>query len=214
MGRVLLRHCLESIHPRIRQVAISSGDGQLVGNTLEILDQPQAKHGGNGPQLAQLQGTHGLVSGDKGAERPGVDLRIDVRNQFGHDVVNPGQPGGSPGQEARQLPAVAPGQVPPGHLDLFLDQIEVVEKPLRGRGYAPAGTYGQGGAMEGSEILLVSVQSRQQPVGAAQRDDPVALRQGAGVARELFDAEQLGPQGRIDRVWTRTGLPRPPGLPA
>jgi hypothetical protein len=40
----------------------------------------------------------------------------------------------------------------------------------------------------------------------------VIRRQGPGMARELFDAEQLGPQWRLARA--RARLPSDPGLPA
>ena len=79
---------------------------------------------------------------------------------------------------------------------------------------APVGVDGDAAAIEGPEALLVLVESRQQGVRAESRSNPMLRRQGPGVARELFDAEQLGPQGRLARTRTRTRLRSPPDLPA
>ena len=75
----------------------------------------------------------------KARERSGIDLRIHMRDQFEHDVVNARQSGGRTVQEAGQLPAVAARQMPPGHLDLLFDQVEIVEQPFGGGSDAAAG---------------------------------------------------------------------------
>ncbi len=102
--------------------------------------------------------------------------------------------------------------MPPGHLDLLFNQVEIVEEPF-GRGSdAPAGIHGQGRAIEGPKALLVLAQAGQQPVGAVPGRDSMVRRKDMGMAPELFDAEQLGPQGRLAR--TRSRLPGSPVLPA
>jgi hypothetical protein len=45
-------------------------------------------------------------------------------------------------------------------------------------------------------------------------DELVIRRQGSGMARELFDAEQLGPQRRLARAWARTRMSGHPVLKA
>ena len=67
VGRIFLRHLLQPIHPHVRQIAIVPGDGQAGGDALQILNQPQPQHDRNGPELAQFQSGHRLVSGDEGA---------------------------------------------------------------------------------------------------------------------------------------------------
>ena len=94
VGRVLLRHLLQTIHPQIRQVAIRPGKGQPGGDALEIFNQSQAQHDRNGPQLSQFQGMHRLVSGDEGVQRFRINLGIHMRDQFEHDVINARQSGG------------------------------------------------------------------------------------------------------------------------
>jgi hypothetical protein len=46
------------------------------------------------------------------------------------------------------------------------------------------------------------------------RDEPVIRRQRPGMARELFDAEQLGAQRRLARARAQMRWPGHPGLPA
>jgi hypothetical protein len=104
--------------------------------------------------------------------------------------------------------------MPPGELNLLFDQVEVVEKPFGGGSDAPAWIYGERRAIESPEALLVSIQSGQQAVGAVLRDELVIRRQGSGMARELFDAEQLGPQRRLARARARTHMSGHPVLKA
>ena len=187
-----------TIHPPVREIAILPGDGQPGGDALQIFNQPQPQHNWNRPQLAQFQGTHGLVSGDEGVERSRINLCIHVRDELEHDVVNSRKSGGRAVHQAGQLPAVAMGQMPPGHLDLLLDQVEVVEKPFGGGSDAPAGTDGEGRAIEGSQDVLVVAQLGQQTVGALPGDYLVIGCESFGMPRQLFDTEQLGPQRRRD----------------
>ena len=123
-----------------------------------------------------------------------------MRDQFEHDVINARQSGGRTVREAGQFPAVAPGQMPPGHLDLLFDQVKVIEQPFGGGSDAPALVHGEGRAIEGSQDLLVLIQPGEQPVGAAPGDDLVIRRERLGMARQLFDAEQLRPQRRLARA--------------
>ncbi len=93
---------------------------------------------------------HRLIGGDKSTERCRINLRIHMRNQFEHDVIDARQSGARAVQEAGQLPAVVTGQMPLGHLDLLFDQVKVVEQPFGGGSDAPAWIYGEGRAIESS----------------------------------------------------------------
>ena len=61
--------------------------------------------------------------------------------------------------------------MPPGQLDLFLDQVEIIEQPFGRGGDAPGLVHRQGRAVEGPDNLLVFIQSGQQPVGPPARAD-------------------------------------------
>jgi hypothetical protein len=87
--------------------------------------------------------------------------------------------------------------MPPGHLNLLLDQIKVIQQPFGGRSDTPALAHGQCGAIESSDEVLVLVQPRQQTVGTLPGDYLVAGCEAFGMARQLFDTEQLGPQRRL-----------------
>jgi hypothetical protein len=89
--------------------------------------------------------------------------------------------------------------MPPGHLDLFFDQVEVVKKPFGGRSDTLAWTYGESLAIEASQYVLVLAQPGQQTIGTVSGDYLVMGGQSLGMAGQLFDTEQLGPQWRLDR---------------
>ncbi len=161
------------------------------GDALQVLDQPQPQHDGDGPQLAQFQGTDRLVSSDEGVERPRINLCIHVRDEFEHNVINAGKSGGRAVHQTRQLPTVAMGQMPPGHLHLLFDQVEVVEQPFGGGSDPPIGMRGEGRAVEGSENVFVLAQLGQQTVGALPGDYLVTGRESLGMACQLFNTEQL-----------------------
>ena len=63
----------------------------------------------------------------------GVHAPVDVRDQFQRDAVDARIARRGAVRQPRQLPAVRRRQVPPGRPDLLLDQIKIVQQPLRRR---------------------------------------------------------------------------------
>jgi hypothetical protein len=57
-------------------------------------------------------------------------------------------------------------------------------------------------------------QAGQQTVGTLPGDDLVIGGESFGMARQLFDTEQLGPQWRLAHDWVRTRVSGHPGLKA
>ena len=140
-----------------------------------------------------------LVSRDEGAQRFGINLRIHMRNQFEHQVIDARKPGRRTRDEAGQFTAVAPRQMPAGHLDLLLDQVEIVEQPFGRVGDAPGLVHRLGRAVVGPQYLFILTQPRQQSVRAPPRDDRVVFGQRFGMLDQLFDAEHFSPQRRFVR---------------
>ena len=97
--------------------------------------------------------------------------------------------------------------MPPGQLNLLFDQVEVIQQPFGGRCDAPAWIDSEGRAIEVSQDVLVLAQPFQQTIGTLPRDYLVIACESFGMARELFDAEQLGPQRRLAPLRARTRLP-------
>ena len=204
MRRIFLRHVLQPIHPGVRQVAILPREGEPGGDALEIFNQSQAQHDGDGPQFTQFQRARCLIGRDEGSQRLRIDLRIHVRDQFEHDVIDAGKSGGGAVEETRQFPAVAARQMPSGHLNLFLEQVEVVEQPFRSRGDVPGSVHGETGAVEVPQDVFVLTQPGEKSVFTLPRDHSMLGGEGFGMAGQLFDAEQLSPQRRLACVGTRT----------
>jgi hypothetical protein len=90
--------------------------------------------------------------------------------------------------------------MPSGHLDLLLDQVEVVKKPFGGRSDTLAWTYGEGLVIEASQYVLVLAQPGQQTIGTLPGDYLVIGSESFGMVGQLFDTEQLRPQWRLARV--------------
>ena len=121
-----------SIGPGIGQIAFDYAGGNAYAHATKILDQRETKHDRNSPELAQLQRGNRLVGSHEAIEAVGVDPTVAVRDRFERDVVHARQTRREAQRQARQLPAVAPGQVPFGRADLLFDQMEVIEQPLAG----------------------------------------------------------------------------------
>ena len=109
----------------------------------QIFDQCQAKHNGDGPQLAQPEARHGLISRDQRGQTLGCDSSIDVRDQFLDDVVNARQSGEWPGGELRKLCTIVFRQMPVRRANLLFDQVEIVQQPFLGRRDAHLGFDGR-----------------------------------------------------------------------
>ena len=135
------------------------------------------------------------------------------------DAVDARQTGGDARGQARQLPAIALGQVSPGGADLLGDQVGIVQQPLPGRGDALLGRNRRGQQVAGlDQHSLVGGKARQQPLRHPSRRQPVGGGQAQAVLLHLIGAEQLGPQRRLyGEPLTRATLPaqaRPDSDPA
>ncbi len=82
--------------------------------------------------------------------------------------------------------------MPARQLDLLLDQVKIIEEPLRRGRHASGWINRERRAVEIPQHFLVAVQLREQLVGAASDHDLMLGREGRGMTRELFDAKQLG----------------------
>ena len=198
LRRIVLRHLLQAVHPQVGQIAIRSRERfsrRVMRWRFSIKPKPQ--HDGNGPQLAEFQDVNRLIGSDEGARavrRRSAHRRAKSIRARCHKRAADRRRARS--DEAGQLPAVAARQVPPGHLDLFFDQIEVVQHPLGGRSEAVPRIHAADGAVEGAEIPLVRIQAGQQAVRLPVDDDLVVQRPGrarAGrVARTLNNSARKG----------------------
>ncbi len=119
-------------------ITVRSAGGDAHRHAAQILDQRQAQHDGDGPQLTQQERRDRLVGRDEPAETVRVHPPIAVGDGLEGDVVHARQPGGGAVGQARQIPAVPLGQVAPGRADLFFHEVEVVEQPLPGGRHAVA----------------------------------------------------------------------------
>jgi hypothetical protein len=93
--------------------------------------------------------------------------------------------------------------MPLRQLDLLLNQIKVVEQPFSRWRNTSVGVDRERFAIEGTEYILISVESGQQPVTPLAIDNLVTRSETSGMAGQLLDGEELGLQGRLTRGRTR-----------
>ncbi|MDT4803918.1 hypothetical protein FQZ97_366840 [compost metagenome] len=198
----------QAVGPVVGQVAVVPVGHHPRGHAAQVLDQRQAQHDGDRPQLAEGQRHDALVSHDEAAQALAVDPPVAMGDGFQGDVVDPWQAGRRAIGQAWQLAAVALGQVFLRGADLFFDQVEVVQQPFRRRRGAPAGARrgGERRAAAGQDGLVVG-QPREQRVRRRARAQAVLPGQLGAVAGHLLGTEQLGAQGRFVVEFPRRGAP-------
>ncbi len=165
----------------------------------QVLDQAKAQHDRNGPQFAECQRRDRLVGSDKPGHAFRVDTAVAVRDRLERQVVDARQARGGPFRETRQFSAEALRQVPLGGPDLLVDQVTVVEQPLRGRDDAPAGGDRCGElAVYFGQHRLVGRETRQQAIARVFNTKPMRDREMPTVLFHLLGAEELRAQRRFD----------------
>ncbi|KAF5056935.1 hypothetical protein DSECCO2_362070 [anaerobic digester metagenome] len=102
-------HLGHQVGPMSGAVAVYPAYGEAGRDPAQILDQGQTQHDGDGPQLAEFQGRHGLVGGHEAAQIFRVHAAVAVRDRLHGEVVDPRQAGGVPSVQLRKLTAVALG---------------------------------------------------------------------------------------------------------
>jgi hypothetical protein len=82
--------------------------------------------------------------------------------------------------------------MPPGHLNLFLNQVKVIDQPFRGRGNAPVLVPGGGRLIESPDDVLIRGEVGQQSIGFQPLLRPVRRGQLACMGSQLFMGEEAG----------------------
>jgi hypothetical protein len=186
----------DAVRTGVGQIALGAGIGHPHAGAAQALDEREAQHDRNGPQLAQFECADGLVRGDEAAQLLGIDPAIAVRHDLEHEVVDARLPGRWPIGQARQADAVAARQVSPCGADLFLDEVKVVEQPFSRRRDAAILGGGRGEPPRGvDECMFVGGQPRQQAVRTRARRELVGGGKSLAVLHHLLAAEQLRAQG-------------------
>ena len=104
-------------------------------------------------------------------------MPVNVRDQLQDDAVDARVGRRRAVRQPRQFPAVRRRQVPPGHPDLLLDQIEIIQQPL-GRRRIPALAFGRfrHELIRLDKNALVLIQSGNELVGPAPRRELMGRR--------------------------------------
>ena len=201
----------DAIRPGDRHVALLAAARDARSHAADILEQSQAQHDGEGPQLPEVERIDGLIGGEERCGVVPVHPAVLMGDQVQGELVDAGETCRRAAHQPGQLPAVTPGQVPAGQGDLLLDEIVVVQQP-RFRGHDPlARGGGRGDHLVGLEKdPLVLVQPGQQPVFSGPPVDAMRARQRDGMVLQLIAAEEFRAQQShvgvvAQRVWLLSG---------
>ncbi len=189
----LFHRCGEdAIRPGDRRVPLFPATRDARSNPADILQQSEAKHDWESPQLAQVEGVDGLVRGQELRGVVPVYPAILMSDQVEGQFVDPGEASGRAVDQSRQLPAVTPWQVPAGQGDLLLDEVVIVEQPGFRRHDPPARGRRRSDRPIGLEQdPLVAIQGGEQPVSSGAPVNAVRARQGDGAVFQLVAAQKF-----------------------
>ena len=105
---------------------------KAVREASEILEQRQLQDAGPGPQLADRERCHGLIRLQKTRQALEVEPSVPGTDELDRHGVQPRRPGMLAGSQLREFAVVAWGQIVANGSGLGLEQMEIVEQPLRG----------------------------------------------------------------------------------
>jgi hypothetical protein len=92
-------------------------------------------------------------------------------------------------------------------LDLLLDQIEVIQQPLGGRGDRPVWINRKRPAIKIAQDFFVPNEARQQPIRGVALGHPVQSSNYSGVTLKLLGTEQFCPKRRLSQSRRPRRLP-------
>ncbi len=193
--RILLDRRDHPARPFVRDVAIVAPGGDAQRDATDVLDQREAQHDRDGPQLAELEARHLLVRREESTQVLERNAPVAVSDRLESDVVDAREACRGAATEARQLATVVARQVASRGADLLLDQVEVVEQPLARRRHVATRSHRVGQLPEDPpQDFLVVVEAWQQLVPGASLRERVRAREEPAVLLHLLGTEELRPQ--------------------
>lgn len=118
-----------------------------------------------------------------------------MRDGLHRQVIHARQSGRRASGKRRQLPAVTTRQVASRGLDLFFDQVVVVEQPFPGRGHRPLFAHHVAEQRVGVfQDTFIGLQAAEQALCTGSRPHPMLARKRAAIYLHLFNAVQRGTQ--------------------
>ena len=183
----------QAVRQRVGLLAHHPGAHHPLGQAPQVLHQHHPDGDRHGPQLAEGQRLDALI----GAQEPRQRLRIEQAVGVGHEVVDQGVDPGVAlkgiGRQLGQLPVVAGRQVLADLPQLLLDEMEIVDQPLRRRRDGPLVAHRFGDrAVRGEQDPAVVPQARQQPAPSpAARPHPLRLGETGRVLLEPLPSPEL-----------------------
>ncbi len=184
----------EAVRKFVRLLASDPAGDDLLGQASQVLDEQDAQSDGDGPQLAEGQRLHPLVRGDQTTEAVGVEAAVGVGDVGPRQAEDARIALERAVRELGELPVVARRQVIPDLAELLLDDVEVVDQPLRRRGDGPfvLDRLGEGAVGREQDPAVVRDPTPDRVPGPRPMRDRLGGGERRPVLLEAFHAEQLG----------------------
>ena len=190
------------VQPLVGGVARHLQQGGALGQAAQVLQQHHAQGAGQGPQLGQGQGAGLLVGAQIGVQQLQVQAGIGVGHPGPGHAVDARQAGQRFVAQARQQAEEIARQAQPHLLQLFVQQVGVVQQPMAGRAQVQALArlllQQQPGPAQGVDVVLQTRKERGR--GVAGTVHLVGGGQAVAVLREARQAEQHGADRRLWRA--------------
>ena len=123
---------LEARPDLVRSAAPLPPREKAVREAAEVLEQRQLQDAGPSPQLADRERRHGLIRLQKARQALEIEASVSRADELDRHGIQPRRAGMLAGSQLRKLAVVARRQVVTNGPGLGLEQMEVVEQPLRG----------------------------------------------------------------------------------
>jgi hypothetical protein len=189
-------------HVGVRGADRIAGLEGLLRQPPEVLDEGELEHARPCPQLADRQGSHGLVAVHEAHELLAVQAAVAVADELDGHRVDPGIARPLPERQLRQLSVVAGGKAPADVEDLGRHEMEVVEDPFLRGSHELAAVHVLGhGEVRLAQDAGVVLEARQDVArgasGARVESEPGG--EGARALLQTLDAQELVAQRPLGR---------------
>jgi hypothetical protein len=194
---------LDAVAAAVGQIARRLVGGQPLGQATQVFHQHHAQRGRQRPHLAQLQFTRLLVGAQQLHQQVLVEGTVGVRDEGPGHAVDARQSGQRLGLQHRQAAEIAARQAFVDGQQLGVDEVEVVQQPLRRRADVNAGgRLRQQHRMRLAQHADVAAQARKETgLGPVRAPRLVRQAEAAAMLRQALRAEDL----RAQRCQQRPG---------
>ena len=191
---LLVAEAEQAVRQFVRLLPICPALHDYLGDTAKVVDQEDPQADGDRPELAEGQRLDLLVGRHQATKAVGVEPTVGVGDVGPRQTKDARIALQRSVRQLGKLPVVVGGQVVPDLAKLLLDDVEVVDQPLRGRGDGALvlDRLGQGTVRPQEDATVVRDPRPDRPTGPGPLRDLLRGGERRPVLLQALHAEQLG----------------------